>query len=195
MGAAMPGAAGLDSLIAETRAEVTAGLAQAGWAEDEIAGAIARRPDAENDLFHAFPLLAPAFSSTGWDTEFVFRGHCRELLERVAAGGDTRPGTAAECCLAMAAVSMAIPLHGTAAGFYHRMWDRAFPANPVWQNAGVHYEALHGQAIDDIEHHTRRKLAVPSRRLDPARTTCGGRHWGAPVTCKYTPDSTERRQS
>jgi len=54
-------------------------------------------------------------------TEFVLRAHFRELLERVAWGEDTRPGTNVECLLAIAQVAMEVPLNGAAAGFYLRM--------------------------------------------------------------------------
>lgn len=175
----------LDDLVARVHTEVSDGLAPAGWAEDEIAQAIRRHPGAENDLWHSYRLLVPTVSSAAWTTEFVFRGHARELLERVAAGQDTRPGTAAECCMAMARVSQEIPLHGAAAGFYHRMWGQAFPGHRVWEEAGAHYEALHRQAIDDHERDVRRRLAVPSRRLAAAEIECGGSHWSKPVTCKY----------
>jgi hypothetical protein len=113
------------------------------------------------------------------DAEFAFRGHARELLERVAAGHDTRPATAAECCVAMAEVAMAIPLHGAAAGFYLRMWQQAFPSHPDCDpSLAAHYERAHGPGIDRHERYVRRRLAVPGRRLDPARIECDGEHWG-----------------
>ena len=127
----------------------------------------------------------PTIDSPAWGTDFIYRGHCRELLERVAKGDDTRPGTAAECCLAMSAVSMKIPLHGAGAGFYQRMGSQAFPDHPVWEEAGEHYEALYRQQIDEHEAYTRRKLSQPTRRI-AADIECDGEHWGEPVTCRYT---------
>ena len=132
---ALPGDAlndALDVLVAESAAEGAGGVASVQWAEEEIEAAIRRHPGAASDLWYSFRLLVPAVSCTGWGTEFVIRGHARELLERVAAGADTRPGTAAECAMAMAAVSVKIPLHGAAAGFYCRMWRQAFPGQPAW---------------------------------------------------------------
>lgn len=96
--------------------------------------------------------------------EFAYRGHARELLDRVAKGEDTRPGTAAEAAIVMAEVAKKLPLHGASAGFYHRMWGQAFPDHPVWEDASVHYEALYKQAVDDIERDVRRKLTIRSRR-------------------------------
>jgi hypothetical protein len=166
----------LGELIASVRTDVGTGLASVGLAESEIEQAIKRHPDAENDLY----IISPA-----WGTEFIYRGHCRELLERVAKGEDTRPGTAAECCLAMSAVSMKIPLHGAASGFYFRMWRQAFSDHEIWPEGADHHEALYSGQIDDIERHVRHRLSQPTRRLDTSAIECDSEHWGQPVTCKY----------
>ncbi len=90
-------AAVIAELLARVQAEVTGAAALVDVAEDEIEQAAVRHPQAADDLFHCFRLLVPAFEARAWGTEFVLRAHCRELLERVAAGQDTRPGTNAEC--------------------------------------------------------------------------------------------------
>jgi hypothetical protein len=184
--------ADLAGLVASVKGEVSTGLAAVEWAEDEIEQAIKRHPDADNDLFHSFRLLVPTIDSPAWSVEFVLRGHARELLERVAKGEDTRPGTAAECAMAMAEVSKAVPLHGAGARFYQRMWSQAFPDHPVWEEAGEHYKALYCQQIDEHEAYTRRKLSQPSRQLDPSAIECDGRHWGEAVTCRYATADGER---
>lgn len=176
----------LGRVVARARAEADAGLAAVLWTEAEIRLAAGRHPGAENELFHANWIVIPAIFSPAWGTEFVYRGHVRELLERVAAGLDTRPGTAAECCIAMAEVARAVPLHGAAAGFYLRMWSRAFHGHALFDpSLAAHYEAAHRPGMDRHERYVRRRLAVPGRRLDPARTGCDGEHWGRAVTCKY----------
>jgi hypothetical protein len=175
-------AAVIAELLARVQAEVTGAGALVDVAEDEIGQAAARHPQAADDLFHAFGLLLPAFEARAWGTEFVLRAHCRELLERVAAGEDTRPGTNAECLLAIAQVAMEVPLNGAAAGFYLRMWSGAFPDHEL-AGHGQHYEALHGAAIDDIERWTRKKLAIPGRVLRDI--TCDGLHHGQPAACRY----------
>jgi len=175
----------LDDLIASVRREVTAGLTTVEWAEDEIERAVKEHPEAENDLYHAFRLLVPTISSPAWGTEFVYRGHARELLERVARGEDTRPGTAAECSIAMAEVSKQIPLHGAASGFYFRMWGQAFPDHKIWAEGEEHHEALYGSEIDDHERNARRKLSQPTRRITALPVECDGWHHGEQVACKY----------
>jgi hypothetical protein len=179
----------LDAVLAEIRSRLDLPLRQLDQAEDEIERAQRRHPGHASELHHALTLLAPAFPQMS--QERVYRGHCRELLDRVAAGTDTRPGTAAEVCLALSHVSLAVPLNTAAAGLYHRMWRQAFPGYGPLADAdrGEHYERLEGQAIDDFEALARRKLAQPWRRLGTIE--CSGRHHGVQVSCPYAqPGST-----
>jgi len=174
--------AAIAELLARVQEEVTGAAALVDIAEDEIERAAARHPQAADDLFHCFRLLLPAFEARAWGTEFVLRAHCRELLERVASGEDTRPGTNAECLLAIAQVAMEVPLNGAAAGFYLRMWSAAFPGHELGDR-GQHYEALYKGAIDDIERWTRKKLSIPGRVLRDVE--CDGLHHGQPAACRY----------
>jgi hypothetical protein len=158
-------------------------LRQMDQAEDEISRAQRRRPGQAAVLHHAFTLLAPAFPEMS--QERVYRGHCRELLDRVAAGQDTRPGTAAEACIALHYVSLAVPLNTAGAGLYHRMWRQAFPGfGPLAAaDRGEHYEHLEGPAIDDLEAMIRSKLARPWRQLGTIE--CSGHHHGTEAACPY----------
>lgn len=154
------------------------------WAEEEIEKARARHPRHADRIHHSFTLLSPNPSLEGIGTEFVYRSHCRELLDRVAAGADTRPGTAAEVCCLMVTTSQAAPLSSAAAGLYMRMWRAAgFPSQPAFTEAGRHHEALESSIIDDLEQLARRKLAIAERRL--GAMDCRGRHHGEPVRCAY----------
>jgi len=140
-----------------------------------------RHPDQADTLFHCFLLLKP--TSDHMDMEFIYRSHCRELLDRVAAGEDTRPGTAAEACCACSDSSTLGPLTSPAAGLYMRLWAKAFPDRPMFTDRHEHHEALEGSRIDDLEKGLRGKLAVKSRRL--ATIECDGRHHSKPVRCRY----------
>lgn len=157
------------------------------WAEEEIENARVRHPQAADQLYHAFQLLQPNSAlDRAMSTEFVYRSHCRELLDRVAAGADTQPGTAAEVCSALCAVSLASPLRSSAAGLYMRMWQTAgFPEIPGVTEIDGHHEALEGSAIDEDEQFARRKLAMANRRLGDI--VCSGHHRGEQVDCIYTP--------
>jgi hypothetical protein len=96
-------------------------------------------------------------------TEMVYRAHCREILARVVACEDTRPGTAAECCCACCETSQVAPLNLAGVGLYLRMWKAA--GFPEIDTRGEHYEAITRDAIDAYEQSIRKNLAVDSRQL------------------------------
>ena len=138
------------------------------WAEEEIDAAKLRHPAAADRIWSSSRLLKPTLDLMR--TEIVYRAHCRELLDRVAAGQDTRPGTAAECCIALSEVSLQVPLNTTAAGLYARMWQQAgLPPGPLGDSS-EHYEALEGPQIDDFEALLRTKLTDPERVLPDSTT-------------------------
>lgn len=154
------------------------------WAAEEIQNAQKRHPQHADLLFHAFILLQPNDELDRMRFELVYRAHCRELLDRVAAGEDTRPGTAAEICCALLETSQLAPLKSAAAGLYMRMWQAAgLPEIPDLPEASHHYEALEKSTIDDHERFARRKLTVADRRL--GSINCCGLHDGEDVHCVY----------
>jgi hypothetical protein len=167
--------------------DVSKGLAglfeQMDWAEDEITRAKVRAPGDGDSLYHSFCLLTPTHELMG--QEFVYRSHCREILNRVINGEDTRPGTAAEICCALCDVSQVAPMTLAGTGLYIRMWGAAFPSKRHVLGNGEHYEALDGSGIDDAEATSRRKLAVKDRRLSDRDIACCGKHHGEQVLCKY----------
>ena len=142
---------------------------QMEWAEEEIEAAQRLHPAQAGLLWTTFRLLVPTHDLMR--TEFVYRSHCRELLERVARGQDTRPGTGAEVAIACCQTSLLAPLSTAGSGLYLRVWAKAFPDHPVMDDAGerlAHHEALKGEVIDEHEAVMRRKLSQPWRRLDAA---------------------------
>ncbi|SDD55672.1 hypothetical protein [Actinokineospora iranica] len=156
------------------------------WGEDEIVAARARFPQAADLLFHSFTLLRPGDNLTRSSTEFVYRSHCRELLDRVASGEDTRTATAAEICCVVGQVSKEIKLTSAAFGLYTRMWIKAgFPYLQEFTEVSGHYEAVLRTTIDDYESDARSKLADPERVLGTIE--CSGRHHGEEVECAYIP--------
>jgi hypothetical protein len=133
------------------------------WAEQEIDAAASRHPCAADRIRSSFVLLRPTHPLLR--NEIVYRPHCRELLDRVGTGDDTRPGTAAECCVALSQVSLRAPLRSSAVGLYARMWRLAgLPPAPLTDGI-EHYEAIHRAAIDDHEASLRRTLRQPWRVL------------------------------
>lgn len=174
------------ALFASISSELEPVFEMMDWAEEEIAVAMKRHPSHADTLWHSFSLIRPRDIGPGMGTEFVYRGHVREILERVAAGEDTRPATAAEICLAFCEISQWAPMREYANGLYFRMWLSAFPDQHIFhdqEDHQVHYEHLHGPAIDDAEALMRAKLADSERRLGDI--SCQGRHHGQDVNCRY----------
>ncbi|MDP4510309.1 hypothetical protein [Nonomuraea turcica] len=171
----------LSDILKVTTSELDSALQQMGWAEEEIAAAAERHPAAADTLFHSWPLLKP--TRVLISTEFVYRAHCRELLDRVTAGQDTRPGTAAEACCACCHASLIAPLTSYAAGLYLRTWAKAFPDQVMFADMHKHHEELEGRSIDDLATGLRRKLTIEDRKLGTIE--CSGRHHGEPVQCRY----------
>lgn len=165
---ALPAAAAstLEEIVNETSLQLGPIFEQMEWAEEEIDQAQGRHPAQASLLWTTFRLFVP--TSDLMRTELVYRSHCRELLERVAAGEDARPGTNAELAIACCETSQLAPMTTAGAGLYMRVWARAFPDQPLVDNEEQlgHYEALESRAIDDHEAVLRRKLSQPWRRLD-----------------------------
>jgi hypothetical protein len=133
------------------------------WAEEEIAAAASRHADMATVIEGSFRVLEPTHRL--FRSEALYRAHCVELLDRVAAGGDTRPGTSAECCVVLSEVNLEVPLPTHAAGLYARLWRQAGLQPNELAAMGAHYEAIAGAQIDDLETELRRKLRQPWRVL------------------------------
>jgi len=177
----------LDAILAQTHGILAPVFVQIDWAEDEINRAQQRHPGRRNAIYHAFLLLVSTHDRM--QQEFVYRSHCRELLDRVATHRCTRPGTAAEVAIAVSVASQAAPLTTTQFGLYSRMWTSAgFPRLDGLNDTTVHYEAIASTRIDELEQWARAKLAVPTRVLGDVE--CGGRHHGEPVLCEFAQPST-----
>jgi hypothetical protein len=159
--------------------EFTADFEEAfGWiaiADAEVRRAQGRHPGQADLVYHAWPILIRPYwlPSVG----FIYAGHIRELLDRVAAGQDTRPGTAAEIAAGLARI-LNLKFPHALAGLYHRMWVAAFPDNLLYEGqdrAAAWYEQDAGSEMDVHEAELRRRLRQPRRCL-PDDITCDGGH-------------------
>jgi hypothetical protein len=172
----------MDELLGGNLGSMLAGIFERmDWAEDEIKKAQRRHPKQADRIFHSFKLLCSSHELMG--TEFVYRAHCRELLNRVAAGQDTRPGTAAEVAIACCESSQVAPLTDTGAGLYGRMWKAAGFPGDQWDMRQEHHEALSSSLIDDAEREMRHKLADADRKFGV--DDCCGKHHGKQVSCEF----------
>lgn len=150
------------------------------WAQDEIESAQQRHGETgEGPLFRTFPLLAlPA--EAGFELEPVYRAHCAELLDRVAAHKDLAPATDAEIIIALKSVSMIRPLNTASVTLYMRVFARRLPA--MWEKASGQliyqqldlnpheaelsleaYESVHGRQADIIEEWARATVQATDR--------------------------------
>jgi hypothetical protein len=154
---------------------------QMSWAEEEIKSAIRRHPSEKDSLWHSFSLLQATHRNMA--TEFVYRAHCRELLDRVAAGTPTTDGTAAEAVCVCSDTSKLAPFNGPGFGLYARMWAKAFPDKPMDGLDRDNYEALFSARIDELELELHVRQRVDDRKLGEIK--CAGMHHGAQVQCKY----------
>lgn len=176
----------LMALVEECRSFVASGLQWVEWAEDEIDLAIERHPGRADDLYHALDLLKPTVDLMR--TEFVLRAHCRELLERVVAGEDTREATNVEVAAACSETSLVGPLRPGGFVVYMRAFAAAFPDKAADVLGDVvdldSYEHVAGPAADELERGLRRRLVVKDRVL--AEVSCKGFHHGEPTPgCRY----------
>ena len=117
-------------------------------------------------LWNSFRLLR-ATHDRPWP-ELLYRAHCRELLDRVAAGIDTRPPTDAEKLAVLSAASQRAPLNSGAETLYLRIGTRMLP--DIFDQVGdvldlQAYEKVSGSRADAYEAQLENKLAQPWRRI------------------------------
>lgn len=158
-----PTSAVITSWVTELRHELQPLFDAMAWADEEIQATQHRHPAAKDLIRDSFVLLRPTLPLMR--TVAVYRAHCRELLDRVAEGDDTRPCTAAECCAALSEASLRAPLRSSAVGLYTRMWRLAGLPPTALTDVSDHYEALDGSLIEDHETWLRRRLRQDWRVL------------------------------
>lgn len=132
-------------------------------AEEEIELAKTRDPARAARIHEAFKYLRPT-ETLQRKCDELYRAHCRELIERVAAGASDQElaqGTGAEVLATLADLSLAAPLERTAFLLYGRLFRELFPER------AAEIEPLRGPAdrwedeqAHELEATFRRKLAT-----------------------------------
>jgi hypothetical protein len=157
----------LDAVFHDVGELIDSVLDRCFWAEEEIEDAQKRHGEQDRGpLWNSFRLLKPTHDRA-WP-ELVYRAHCRELLDRVAAGIDTRPATDAEKISVLSAASQVAPLNSGAEALYLRIGSRMLP--DIFDGIGdvldiEAYEKIHGSRADEYDAQLTRKLAQPWRRI------------------------------
>jgi hypothetical protein len=181
---ALDGLAGIDAGTHDLLEQMEDILDTIEIAEEEIEAAQARHREkpperdatgkiigVKGPLWRSFRLLEPKGAMAS-KAEFVHRGHCREVLDRVAHRQDTRPATDAEMIAGLCQVSLAVPLRPTAFGLYQRLFTRRFP-DQAKQTFGQlpstleDYEHIYGSRIDEQETWLRHRARQDWRCLPP----------------------------
>lgn len=178
--------------ITPSAAELVAGVEQnldpiferMSWAEDEITQAQGRHPEQADTLYHSFALLSGGEAASRMSVEAVYRAHAREILERVAHGDDTRPGTAVEVIIGLLAAAERAPLSHEGFALCARLWVAVgLPDHDGFTEKLDHLEALHSDRVDREEADARRACRSDDRKL--GRIECDGWHHGQQVACSY----------
>ena len=132
------------------------------FVEAEILEAMRRHPEERVKLWNAFKLMAPSNVFEATHAEEVYRYHVREILERVANGEDTRPGTRAEVCLMISKMTQASRLQDDVEVLGLTIADEIFPGKDLLAEGR---RASYPGALEETERHFRKKLAVEDRVL------------------------------
>ncbi|MDX2012002.1 MAG: hypothetical protein SFW67_17550 [Myxococcaceae bacterium] len=110
-----------------------------------------------------FMLLQPPLALQG-KADALYRAHAKELIQRAAAGEDTRLATRAEVLVGLLGTSLRAPLRTEAQACAERLFNEVFPGVVACSAR----EAWSGQVEQDIAE-AQRKLQEPSRVLRSAR--------------------------
>jgi hypothetical protein len=97
---------------------------QMAIAEEEIESIRAEYPERSGYLNKVGFLLCMPSPILREASDWTFRAHCREILERAATDQDTRPATSAELAIAFSETSLKAPLNPRGAGLYARHFLR-----------------------------------------------------------------------
>jgi hypothetical protein len=115
----------LDLMPAEFADDFRSTFAQMGIAEEEIDRIQRNYPRRSEYLNKVGFLLCMPSPVLRLASEWTFRAHCREILERMAIDQDTRPPSSAELAIAFSETSLKAPLNPTGASLYARHFLRA----------------------------------------------------------------------
>lgn len=166
----------LDQLVNDLL-EATGGIfSQMEIAEEEIEAAQKRHDEPVGEkgpIWKSFLLLKPTHPLMS--TEFMYRQHCREILDRRAADLDTTAATGAELVIAVSETSQLAPLTGWGAGLYFKLLRQYFPAQASevfkdFDRTVDDYKRMYGDRMIETELELRRKMRqdwrVPERKED-----------------------------
>ncbi len=101
------------------------------YSEEEIEKAQQRYPDKADEIWDSFLILAPVLPQMHNYSPDLYRHHCAELLDRVAAGEDIDEPTTAEILVTLCETSLMTPLRHDAAVLYARLFKQVFGSEQI----------------------------------------------------------------
>jgi hypothetical protein len=132
-------------------------------AEEEIAEAQSRHPDAAEKLWDTFKLLYPGIL-TEYPARF-YRAHCQEILERVYLDEDTRPGTMAEVLIGLSEWSLEHVPDTRTAALMGTLFGKLVPEHADWGEDIIRAQEAVGVpgSADALYEQLQRKSAIETR--------------------------------
>lgn len=113
----------------------------------------------------AFGVLCPSEPLRGKSPD-VYRAHCKEMIARVTADNDTRPGTNAEVLCSLLATSLLAPLNESGMALADHLFANCFPDYhdelPSPMERALRRESYKGQIAEDLVD-ARKRCAVRDR--------------------------------
>jgi hypothetical protein len=131
-------------------------------AELFIARAMNKYPGRAGVLSQAFGILCPPEILRD-KHEKLYEHYCNELLERIAADGDTTFGTKAEALCVLLEASLKSPLQRDHTALIDTLYEEIFGKLP--KDTKAEHESYPG-AMDEILSQLAFKMSDPKRRLD-----------------------------
>lgn len=152
-------------LPGRTGGAITGVFARMGIAEEEIEAAQSRYPLRKAEVWSAFLLLQPPPVLEEYP-DHLYRAHCREILNRVATGGDPRWATDAEMLAGFCEALARAPLREDGAALMWRVFQRVYPeANREERFSQIDFRESYPGRTDELETEARRSLRREERKL------------------------------
>jgi hypothetical protein len=148
---------------------------QMSWALDEIDEAAKRHGESDEDgpVHSAFPLLA-CVDQPYMAPEEIFRAHCAEMLDRVAAGADTQPPTEAEMFGLLVDAARLQPFCGGLTSLYITLAEKITPEamkefmSLDLDNAPADVTAYKAEHAEDAQYHREQLVEMLTRPRERA---------------------------
>ncbi len=147
----------LEAMMGGFGTEIVVAFSHMAIAEEVITESGCSKADGQR----AFGILCPSEPLEG-KADDVYRSHARELVARVVAGENTRPGTTAEvlCCLLGAALKAPLDTSGLALADW--LFAEVFPGNKISEGEILRSELYEGQVQADLQD-ARKRCGVADR--------------------------------